>query len=43
MSCGQLNTDLELKRKIRTGFEFNNQTDTGMGAKMLQRIIFNTD
>lgn len=27
MSSGQLNTDLELKREIRAGFESGNQID----------------
>lgn len=32
MSSRQLNTDLELKKKFRAGFEFDNQVDTAMGV-----------
>lgn len=42
MSSGQLNTDLELRRKIRSGFELNNHTDKSMGV-MPQGTIFNND
>lgn len=32
MFSGQLNTDLEFKRKTRAAFEFDNQFDKAMGV-----------
>lgn len=38
MSSGQLNMNLELKRKIRAGFEFGNQIDKAMGVMSEEKV-----
>lgn len=38
MSSGQLNIDLEFKRKTRAGFEFDNQFDKDMGVMAKEKV-----
>lgn len=38
MSSGQLNTDLELKRKIKAAFEFDNQIGKAMGVTAKEKV-----
>ena len=38
MFSGQLNTDLEFKRKTRSAFEFDNQFDKAMGVMAKEKV-----